>query len=82
MDIIWTLLIGLIAGWLAGLAVRGYGFGVLGNIVVGILGAFVGNWVFGALGMGTDIGMNLVSAFVGAVILLFIIGLFRRSDLT
>lgn len=79
MDIIWTLLVGLLAGWLAGLAVRGYGFGVIGNIVVGVIGAFIGNWVFAALGMSDGTGMNFVSAFVGSVILLFVAGLFRRS---
>lgn len=79
MDIIWTLLVGLLAGWLAGLAVRGYGFGVIGNIVVGVIGAFIGNWVFAVLGMGDGTGMSFVSAFVGSVILLFVAGLFRRS---
>jgi uncharacterized membrane protein YeaQ/YmgE (transglycosylase-associated protein family) len=80
MDIIWILLIGLLAGWLAGIVVRGYGFGVLGNIVVGIVGAFIGNWVFGNLGVSAGTGMSFVSAFVGAVILLLLIGLFRKTN--
>lgn len=79
MELIWTLVIGGLAGWLAGVIVRGYGFGILGNIVVGIVGAFVGNWVFAALAIGAGTGMNFISALVGAIILLFIIGLFRRS---
>jgi uncharacterized membrane protein YeaQ/YmgE (transglycosylase-associated protein family) len=82
MDIIWTLVIGLLAGWLAGVIVRGYGFGVIGNIIVGIIGAFIGNWVFAALSIGSGTGMHFVSALVGAIILLFIIGLFRRSSVT
>jgi uncharacterized membrane protein YeaQ/YmgE (transglycosylase-associated protein family) len=45
------LLIGAIAGWLAGLIVKGYGFGLLGNIIVGIIGAFVGSWLLGKLGV-------------------------------
>lgn len=82
MEIIWTLIIGGLAGWLAGLIVRGYGFGIIGNIIVGIIGAFIGNWVFAALAIGSGTGMNFVSALVGAIILLFIIGLFRRSSVS
>ena len=78
MDIIWTLLIGLLAGWLAGVIVRGYGFGIVGNIVVGIIGAFVGNWIFDALNISDPTGITFVSSLVGAVVLLFIIGLFSR----
>ncbi len=79
MELIWILLIGLLAGWLAGVIVRGYGFGIVGNIIVGIIGAFIGNWVFDALDLSDGTGMSFISALVGAIILLFVIGLFRRN---
>jgi len=81
MDIIWTLIVGLIVGWLAGVIVRGYGFGIVGNISVGIVGALIGDWVFGALGWGSSLGIHFVSALIGAVILLLIIGLFRSNKM-
>jgi uncharacterized membrane protein YeaQ/YmgE (transglycosylase-associated protein family) len=76
--ILW-LVIGGIAGALAGYVVRGFGFGLLGNIIVGIIGAFVGGFIFNAFGSAGVTGINLWSlfvAFVGAVVLLVIIGLF------
>lgn len=79
-SLIVALIIGGIAGWLAGLAMKGRGFGLLGNIVVGIIGAFVGSWVLGALGVviGGGVIPAIVNAFIGAVILLFVIGLFKK----
>jgi uncharacterized membrane protein YeaQ/YmgE (transglycosylase-associated protein family) len=76
-----VLLIGGIAGWLAGLAMKGRGFGILGNIVVGIVGAFIGNWVMGVFGIVIGGGMlaSILNAFIGAVILLFLIGLIKRA---
>ena len=74
------LLVGAVAGWLAGVIVKGYGFGLLGNIAVGVIGAFIGSWLFGRLGLfvgGGYVGM-LIGATVGAVILLFLIRLIRR----
>ena len=50
-QLLWFLLIGLAAGWLAGRIMKGKGFGVLGDMVVGVIGAFVGGWVFGLLGL-------------------------------
>ena len=69
-----------IAGWLAGLIVRGFGFGLIGNIVVGIIGALVAGYLFPRLGIGLPAGMigEILSAAVGAVIVLVIIGLIRR----
>jgi uncharacterized membrane protein YeaQ/YmgE (transglycosylase-associated protein family) len=80
MDLIIFLLIGAIAGWLAGQIVRGYGFGLIGNIVVGIVGAFIAGWLFPRLGVGLPFGTigQILSAAIGAVILLVIIGLFRK----
>ena len=74
-------LIGGIAGWLAGLVMRGRGLGILGNIVVGILGAFIGTFVLGKLGLAIGGGYlaAILNAFIGAVILLFLIGLFKRA---
>ena len=77
------LLIGAIAGWLAGLIVRGFGFGLLGNIVVGIIGAFIAGWLLPQLGMGfaivNPIVTSIVYAMIGAIVLLVIIGLIRRA---
>lgn len=77
---IWFLLIGLIAGWLAGKVMRGAGYGLVGDLVVGVLGAFLGGWLFGVLGIavGGLIGA-LVTAFVGAVILVWLLRLVKRG---
>ena len=76
------LLIGAIAGWLAGLIVRGFGFGLLGNIVVGIVGAFLAGWLLPTLGvsfsLGSPIVTSIVYAMIGAIVLLVLIGLVRR----
>jgi uncharacterized membrane protein YeaQ/YmgE (transglycosylase-associated protein family) len=77
--IIW-LIVGGIAGWLAGLVVRGYGFGLIGNIIVGIVGAFIAGWLLPRLGIvigGGTLG-EIINAVIGAIILLLIIGLIRR----
>ncbi|MDX2265315.1 MAG: GlsB/YeaQ/YmgE family stress response membrane protein [Hyphomicrobiales bacterium] len=79
--IIW-LVIGAVAGFLAGLILQGGGFGLVGNIIVGILGAFFASLIFPALGVGINVGTPIVNQIVvatlGAVILLFLIGLIRR----
>jgi uncharacterized membrane protein YeaQ/YmgE (transglycosylase-associated protein family) len=74
------LLIGVAAGWLAGRVMKGGGFGLFGDMVVGVIGAFLGGWLFGLLGItaGGLLGM-LVTAFVGAVVLLFLIRLVKRA---
>ncbi|MBK9654351.1 MAG: GlsB/YeaQ/YmgE family stress response membrane protein [Rhodanobacteraceae bacterium] len=76
------LLIGAIAGWLAGLLMRGRGLGLVGNIVVGILGAFVGSWLLGGV-LGIAIGGGLLAAIInatiGAVIVLAVIGVLKRA---
>jgi uncharacterized membrane protein YeaQ/YmgE (transglycosylase-associated protein family) len=75
------LLIGAVAGWLAGQLMRGGGFGLLGNIVVGIIGAFVGGFLFGLVGLSAGSGLvgSLITAVVGAAVLLFIVGLFKKA---
>jgi uncharacterized membrane protein YeaQ/YmgE (transglycosylase-associated protein family) len=77
MGILSWILLGLIAGWLAGLVMRGGGYGVIGDIVVGILGALIGGWLYtaitGAPGItGFDLGSILI-AFIGAVILIAVL---------
>jgi uncharacterized membrane protein YeaQ/YmgE (transglycosylase-associated protein family) len=74
MGLLWTLIIGAIAGWLAGTLVKGRGFGLIVDIIVGIVGAFIGGWVFGLLGLAAwGLLGQLCMATVGAVILLVII---------
>ncbi|HBG58914.1 MAG TPA: GlsB/YeaQ/YmgE family stress response membrane protein, partial [Porphyromonadaceae bacterium] len=73
-------IIGAVAGWLAGKLMRGGGFGFLVNLLVGIAGGVIGGWVFDKLGISTGgvIG-NLVTALVGAILLLWIISLFKKK---
>jgi uncharacterized membrane protein YeaQ/YmgE (transglycosylase-associated protein family) len=69
--IVW-IIIGAVAGWLAGLLVKGSGFGLFADIAVGIVGAFVGGWLAGLLGIGTGAGLigSIIVATIGAVVLL------------
>lgn len=71
------LLVGLIAGWLAGRIIRGGGFGLIGNIILGILGALVASWFLPRIGirLGTGLVSAIVNATLGAVVLLFVAGL-------
>jgi uncharacterized membrane protein YeaQ/YmgE (transglycosylase-associated protein family) len=74
------ILIGAIAGWLAGLLVKGYGFGIIGNIVIGILGAGVAGLLAPRLGVHTEsFGGNVVASLLGALALLLLVGLVRRT---
>jgi uncharacterized membrane protein YeaQ/YmgE (transglycosylase-associated protein family) len=79
MHILWFVLIGLVAGWLAGLIIKGHGFGLGGNIVIGIIGALLGGYLFRWLHISVygTVG-TLLMAMVGAMVLLFVIGLFKR----
>ena len=74
------LIIGAIAGWLAGILVKGGGFGLIVDIIVGIVGAFVGGWLAGVLHISIGSGFfgSIIVAVIGAVILLFVIRLVRR----
>jgi uncharacterized membrane protein YeaQ/YmgE (transglycosylase-associated protein family) len=81
MGFIYWIVVGLIAGWLAGKVMKGGGYGVLVDIILGIVGGFVGGLVFGVLGIwpgGGIIGSILV-AFVGAVILVWITRLLKKA---
>ena len=71
------LVVGIVAGWLAGQIVRGGGFGLIGDLVVGVLGAFLANLLFPSLGLhlGTGIVSEIIYAAIGAIVLLLIIRL-------
>jgi uncharacterized membrane protein YeaQ/YmgE (transglycosylase-associated protein family) len=74
------LLIGAVAGWLAGQIVQGTGFGLVGDIIIGIIGAFIASWLFPQLGLhlGAGIVAEIIAATIGAVLLLVIMRLVRR----
>jgi uncharacterized membrane protein YeaQ/YmgE (transglycosylase-associated protein family) len=79
-SILMWIIIGAIAGWLAGRLVKGYGFGLIGNIVVGILGAGIAGLLAPRLGLHTEsTGGNIVASLLGALVLLFLVGLVRRT---
>jgi len=80
MHLLWFLIIGIAAGWLAGQLMKGGGYGLIGDLVIGVIGAFLGGWLLGTLGIvaGGLIG-SLVTATIGAVLLLFLIRLIKRA---
>ena len=79
MSVIWYIIIGIVSGFIAGKIMRGGGFGLLINLLVGIIGGLLGGWVFGLLGIATGgILGSLITSVVGAVLLLWIVSLFRR----
>lgn len=79
MDLIIFLAIGALAGWLAGVIMKGGGFGLIGDIVVGILGSFLGGWLLPKVGItiGGDFG-GFITAVIGAVILIFIVRVIKK----
>jgi uncharacterized membrane protein YeaQ/YmgE (transglycosylase-associated protein family) len=81
MTLLTWLIVGLVAGVLASMVMGGTGYGLIGDIIIGIVGAFVGGWLFSALGVASPLGGiagTILVAFIGAVVLLFIIHLLRR----
>jgi len=80
MNILWFLLVGLIAGWLAGKVMKGRGYGLVGDLVIGVIGAIVGGFLFGLLGIsaGGLLGA-IITAFVGAVVFIYLLRLLRRT---
>ncbi|MCK9994711.1 MAG: GlsB/YeaQ/YmgE family stress response membrane protein [Candidatus Krumholzibacteria bacterium] len=80
MEIVIFLLIGATAGWIAGRIMEGGGFGLLGNMIVGVIGSFLGQYLGGVVGFGADAGIftSLLIAVVGAVILLFVVGIIKN----
>jgi len=81
MEFIWFILVGLVAGWLAGQLMKGGGFGVIGDIVVGVLGALLGGFLFSSLGMSLGGGLlgAIIVATIGAVLLIFVLRLIKRA---
>lgn len=82
MDLLTLIIVGLVAGLLASFAVGGVGYGLLGDIVIGIVGAFVGSWLFTALNVRVPfagLGGTIFVAFIGAVVLLVLLKAVRRS---
>ena len=80
MDFLWFIIIGIVAGWLAGQIMKGGGYGLLIDLLLGIIGAVIGGWVFRQLGIaaGGLIG-SLITATVGAVIFIAILRLIKRA---
>jgi len=74
------LVVGALAGWLGGIVVKGYGLGLVGDMIVGVIGSFIGGWLFNSLHIAHGSGFlgDLVGATVGAVVLLFALRLVRR----
>lgn len=80
MGLLWSLLIGLAAGYLGSLIMKGSGQGLLLNLIIGLVGGLLGGWLFSMLGVGgATLLWQLISATVGAVILLWIVSLFRKK---
>jgi uncharacterized membrane protein YeaQ/YmgE (transglycosylase-associated protein family) len=75
------LFVGLVAGWLAGKIVRGAGFGIIGDIVIGIAGAFIASWLFPKLGIAIGSGLvrEIIYSAIGAIVLLLIVRLIRTG---
>lgn len=79
MYLIWVVVIGILAGWLAGVITKGRGFGVFGDLIVGVIGSLLGSFVFGLLGIyaGSTVG-RLILSVVGAILLLYLIRFLRK----
>ena len=77
---IWTIVVGIVAGWLAGVIMKGGGYGVIWDLILGIAGAVIGGWLFGYAGASAGGGMigSIVVATIGAVVLIFISRLLKR----
>lgn len=77
--LVWVVLLGFVAGWLASQIVRGRGFGLLGDLVVGIVGSLLGSFIFGLVGLGAySLLGRLVVSVAGAIVLLWLIRLIKR----
>ena len=81
MGLLWFLMVGLVAGWLAGMLMKGGGFGVIGDIVVGVIGAVLGGWLFTMLGASAGGGLlgSIVVATIGAIVLLMVVRVVKRA---
>ena len=81
MQFVWFILIGLVAGWLAGTLMKGGGFGVVGDIVMGVLGALLGGFLFSSLGLSAGGGLigAIIVATIGAIVLILLLRLIKRA---
>jgi len=81
VNFVWFILIGIAAGWLAGQIMKGGGFGVLGDLIVGVIGALLGGFLFGLLGItaGGLLG-SLITATVGAIVLIALLRVIKRGS--
>ena len=81
MNFVWFLIVGLVAGWLAGMLIKGGGFGLVGDLIVGVVGALLGGFLFSTLGVSSGGGLigSIVVATIGAVVLLFLVRLIKRA---
>ena len=79
MGFLYFIIVGLVAGFLAGQVMKGGGFGLVGDIIVGILGAVIGGWLFGTMGLGGGMIGSIIVATVGAIILIFLVRLVKRA---
>ena len=78
---IWTIVVGIIAGWLAGVVMKGGGYGIIWDLILGIAGAVIGGWIFGYAGASAGGGMigSIVVATIGAIVWIFISRLLERA---
>jgi len=80
MSFLWFILIGILAGYIAGLIMKGKGFGLVVNLIIGIVGGVLGGWLFDLIGLGTYGKIaELVCATVGAIFLLFVVSLIKKK---
>lgn len=80
MSLVWFILIGICAGWLAGQIMKGGGYGLIGDLVVGVIGALLGGFLFSSAGVSAGGGIigSLIVATIGAIVLIFILRLIKR----
>jgi uncharacterized membrane protein YeaQ/YmgE (transglycosylase-associated protein family) len=80
IDLVWVILLGIAAGWIAGQITKGSGFGLVGDLVVGVIGSLLGSFLFGLVGLGAYglLGRLLISV-VGAIVLLWLIRFIKRA---
>ena len=79
MDILWFLIVGLLAGWLGGMLVKGRSLGLMGDIVAGVLGAFMGGYLFGTLGgpLGAGLAGSIAVAALGGLLMIVVLRLVK-----
>lgn len=80
-ELIYVIIVGAVSGWLAGQLRQGFGFGLLGNIIIGIIGAFVGHWLLGDvlhISIGSGLLSTIITSVIGALVVLFLIGLVKK----